>query len=81
MEHQEGGADPQKLAALKIQEVMFGKAFDHSEWQRVEQFAAEKAREMRSEKLKRTSQQVVYETELHTDVAGRRIVKPKKRKQ
>jgi hypothetical protein len=37
---------------------MFGGAFDSAAWRQVESFASEKAREMRTERLKRGSRDV-----------------------
>ena len=41
-----------------IQGIMFGGAFDGAAWRQVESFASEKAREMRTERLKRGSRDV-----------------------
>ena len=41
-----------------IQSIMFGDAFDSAAWQQVQSFASEKAREMRTERLKRGSRAV-----------------------
>lgn len=47
---------PQALAAAKLQEVMrTGTAFVPAQWAVLERFASEKAREARSERLKRTT--------------------------
>ena len=48
----------QQRTADAIQSIMFGGAFDGAAWRQVESFASEKAREMRTERLKRGSQDV-----------------------
>ena len=48
----------QQRTANAIQSIMFGGAFDGAAWRRVESFASEKAREMRTERLKRGSRDV-----------------------
>ena len=48
--------DTLSATSHKIQEIMFGGAFDAPAWQKLETFAAGKAREARSARLKRTNQ-------------------------
>lgn len=48
----------QQRTANAIQSIMFGGAFDSAAWRQVESFASEKAREMRTERLKRNSRDV-----------------------
>ena len=48
----------QQRTASAIQSIMFGGAFDGAAWRQVETFASEKAREMRTERLKRGSRDV-----------------------
>ena len=48
----------QQRTADAIQSIMFNGAFDSAAWRQVESFASEKAREMRTERLKRGSRDV-----------------------
>ena len=50
----------QQRTANAIQSIMFGGAFDSAAWRQVESFASEKAREMRTERLKRGSRDVSF---------------------
>ena len=68
----------QQRTAAAIQSIMFGGAFDGAAWRQVESFATEKAREMRSEKLKRSSTEVEREVVANT-TKPRKIVKVKRR--
>ena len=71
----------QTLAANKIYEVMFGGAFSDTNWQTLEQYASGKAREMRSERLKRTTSDTVAPAHANVDVSQRKMVTVKRRKQ
>lgn len=70
----------QQQTAQTIASIMFGGAFDPAQWSRVEAFASEKAREMRTERLKRGNQHIAPDTHFGSaQPPSRRIVKPKRR--
>lgn len=71
----------QTMAANKIYEVMLGGAFSDSNWKSLEEYASGKAREMRSERLKRSTSDTAAPTHTHVDVSQRKIVTVKRRKQ
>lgn len=48
----------QQQTARTIHSIMFGRAFDEAAWRQIESFASEKAREMRTERLKRGTRDV-----------------------
>lgn len=70
----------QRRTAHTIASIMFGGAFNPSQWNKVETFATEKAREMRTERLKRGSQHIAAECNFGDTppTSLRRIVKPRK---
>ena len=71
----------QMMAADKIYEVMFGSAFSDANWQSLEQYASGKARELRSERLKRSTSNTAAPTQTNVvDVAQRKFVSVKRRK-
>jgi len=74
----------QQQTAQAIHSIMFGGAFDSAAWRQVESFASGKAREMRTEKLKRGSQDVSAGGEFGAQLASaqprRKILKVKRRK-
>lgn len=78
---QSGETTAQTMAANKIYEVMFGAAFDKSNWQTLEQYASGKAREMRSERLKRNTSDAAAPTQTDVNIPQRRILTIKRRKQ
>lgn len=76
----EPASDAQRQTAEAIHGIMFGGAFDGAAWRRVESFASEKAREMRSEKLKRGSRDAGHENQTLSHTQPRKILKVVKRK-
>lgn len=68
----------QQRTADAIQSIMFGGAFDGAAWRQVESFASEKAREMRTERLKRGSRDA-QSSATPTHPQPRKILKVKRR--
>lgn len=63
-----------------IQSIMFGGAFDGAAWRQVETFASEKAREMRTERLKRGSHDARHDSSnTLTNLQPRKILKIKRK--
>lgn len=69
----------QQRTAAAIQSIMFGGAFDSAAWRQVESFASEKAREMRTERLKRGSRDVSAHGAVPSHQQPRKILKIKRK--